>query len=1010
MNRLLAMAVLALGGSTASATPGRAAAMPPLEFDAAQCTPGATAQLAAGVLRLHGAAAHRYTLWLEESGVDVELRDGAEPTYWHDSAPARHALYPLQLVTDPQGLAEQPLRLLAQEPGGRLLLRCEDPAAGNRMLQRFVERRARFRRHDRALDALDMLLSALAGLVVASDAQREWLYFQLAALARSGGLLQEAAGFATLAQKQSARNGAAGRAALAALMRAQNLFGRGDRSAATVFRDAAAAADKAGLPHAAAVAEHDLCLVLRVDGQIEAAVDCLQSSVERFAAGAEHRAHGNALRNRATALLMLGRHREANADLSAAARQADLADSDRQRALVGQLRAQLATWAGDFETALALLADAAQRFEQVDDLADAIRTRKLIADTYALSGEPQRAVAYYRRAIAEYEQRGMRARAAAVLPILARLLDLLGQRDEAIALLGHASRELQGAGSSNEYAAALLELARLHASAGQAEQAWAALRQVEADAPGSSKRRAEIDLLRLRLAGPDAVPGSDALAVLMVHARDGGRLLLYLEIAEAELARRGARHDPTAAELASEALHRGLEVGRQLRSPGLRHALLRRLQPFALQPLRQRDDGPIADAEVTAVLAPLEALRRLEQQPVPPSRSDDLLDALERRLGEDAFAADPSSRRAERDQLVLSLDALLARQPAAAVPGVGSAAELALPPGDDTLYYVVMQPDWGGILRRDERGWHWFVADRPSRLLAASEALRAALADGHGDAAGIDARLAELAEALRWPALNDRAPRRLHVVADHALAGLPWGLLPAAPGDPRPLALRSELVLLQALRRAPPALPARLFAFGAGAIIDSPLPALTAVEHELQQVRAHWSALPATQSAQADRRQLAAALATPEALIHIAAHGRADQGLAEESGLWLHDPAHARLQFVSALRLRQLPIAAALVVLSACESGYSQAGRSFGIGGVAGSLVDAGAGAVVATRWPVSDRTALMFSDRFHAALAARPGQPAAAVQQAIIAMQRVPGMRHPTHWAGWFLLQSGPQ
>ena len=96
------------------------------------------------------------------------------------------------------------------------------------------------------------------------------------------------------------------------------------------------------------------------------------------------------------------------------------------------------------------------------------------------------------------------------------------------------------------------------------------------------------------------------------------------------------------------------------------------------------------------------------------------------------------------------------------------------------------------------------------------------------------------------------------------------------------------------------------------------------------------------------------------------------------------------------------------IVLAACDSGRSEIARAGGMGGVAGALVDAGANHVVGTRWPVGDRAAEHFSRRFHTHLSSRPDTPVAALQRAVADLREDKSFRHPSHWAGWFLLARG--
>ena len=117
---------------------------------------------------------------------------------------------------------------------------------------------------------------------------------------------------------------------------------------------------------------------------------------------------------------------------------------------------------------------------------------------------------------------------------------------------------------------------------------------------------------------------------------------------------------------------------------------------------------------------------------------------------------------------------------------------------------------------------------------------------------------------------------------------------------------------------------------------------------------------------------------TSVALVHIAAHGRAETGeiaLAPNAG-WENDPIilKSRLKLkipkedyymlkmsdVLAVRLR-----ARLVVLSCCHSGRGEL-KSEGVVGIARAFLAAGARSVVASLWAISDMATMEFMKSFY--------------------------------------------
>jgi CHAT domain-containing protein len=151
-----------------------------------------------------------------------------------------------------------------------------------------------------------------------------------------------------------------------------------------------------------------------------------------------------------------------------------------------------------------------------------------------------------------------------------------------------------------------------------------------------------------------------------------------------------------------------------------------------------------------------------------------------------------------------------------------------------------------------------------------------------------------------------------------------------------------------------------------------------------------------------DEQATLAALAAeaPSAdVLHLACHGRFRADNPAFSCLQLGD-GPLTMQDVRALRLR-----ARLVVLSACETGLSRMAPGDELLGLVRAFTLAGAGAVMASLWPVDDgATALLLAD-MHQAL--RDGAaPAHALQQAQAAAAAAG--EHPFHWAAFSLHGQG--
>ena len=97
-----------------------------------------------------------------------------------------------------------------------------------------------------------------------------------------------------------------------------------------------------------------------------------------------------------------------------------------------------------------------------------------------------------------------------------------------------------------------------------------------------------------------------------------------------------------------------------------------------------------------------------------------------------------------------------------------------------------------------------------------------------------------------------------------------------------------------------------------------------------------------------------------------------------------------------------MPLKARLVVLSACDSGSGQLRAREGVMGLARAFLAAGAGAVVATLWPIDDRATRRMTLALHRHVLA--GQSfAAALALAQRELRR--DDPHPFYWAPFVLL-----
>ncbi len=126
--------------------------------------------------------------------------------------------------------------------------------------------------------------------------------------------------------------------------------------------------------------------------------------------------------------------------------------------------------------------------------------------------------------------------------------------------------------------------------------------------------------------------------------------------------------------------------------------------------------------------------------------------------------------------------------------------------------------------------------------------------------------------------------------------------------------------------------------------------------------------------------------------LHLACHGvfRADNPMF--SALKLTDG------WLTAAQAIQLPLMNACVVLSACETGVSQALQGDELLGLLRAFLGAGAATVVVSLWLVHDQTTAQLMTRLHHGLQREGLTPAAALRQAQLALKAT--HPHPYYWA----------
>ncbi|MCS7080341.1 MAG: CHAT domain-containing tetratricopeptide repeat protein [Chloracidobacterium sp.] len=142
-------------------------------------------------------------------------------------------------------------------------------------------------------------------------------------------------------------------------------------------------------------------------------------------------------------------------------------------------------------------------------------------------------------------------------------------------------------------------------------------------------------------------------------------------------------------------------------------------------------------------------------------------------------------------------------------------------------------------------------------------------------------------------------------------------------------------------------------------------------------------------------------------ILHIASHGLADNERPELSSILLSRfdaVGRSREGAVGLADIFNLPMAAELVVLSACRTGLGAYMRGEGLVGLTRGFMYAGASQVIVSVWSISDRATAQLMGDFYRALLKDKRPTAEALRAAQLAMLRKRRYRHPFFWAAFQL------
>lgn len=843
---------------------------------------------------------------------------------------------------------------------------------------------------------------------------------------------------------------------------AMHHFHNGDgRLAEPLLRRAQGVLDGVDDPLLLAVVQSNICLTGDLRDSIPAARDCNETALQLSLASGDGQRIATAYNNLGGTYLLLGdTQRAAELFEQSIAQRVSLHDAAGQGDALSNL-ALTHIARGRLSEALRGFERAEAAYRSGNNRAGQARLLQYRGYTHMMLGEPALAVDLLQQALELQRTARRRSATAATLARLAEAQLANAQPDAARASADEAVAIAQIDGDPSLLASSWLRAARVHRHSGNAAAALAAAREafaVSAQLENTGRR----DQARLELAQVEMLSDGSARALVLVEAALKSGRLTQLQRIEAQTllaaalraqGRRGPaeaayRRAVAATEQAGSYVYdldlratflanqRDAELGllSLLMSETDAHGGFRRAAEaltlsasFRARSLRSRLDAmPAAGAALQSAPLREQQLAQLAALAVARWRMPDSEAGRERRREIDA-------------QIRAAEEALRTSDPAPRAGSSGPAMPLAqlqrALPDDASLvvYRLLPEAGYAWVVQRDAMQ---AVRLAPQQQLAdIVQRVRAGLTAAPEAAAAYDSP-ADLARAcdLLWQPLADRiSTRRVFIVSDTALDGLPFAALRCGDGAQRDyLVNRHELSQLPAtwllLRPPAPPLPQDYAALLVGDPIysrDDPrlgrsaaAPArggvvqrgdrgrLEGSGEEIRRVRARLGAGRSTLLDGVDANLAALQAADMEKfnILHFATHGTGDRSGASVSGLVLSlfDADGRDIDgFLSARRIGAGRVPAALVVLGACDTATGRAVEGEGTVGVAYAFLQAGARHVVATLWPIDDGLMPELMDRFYrdpGLAAARPGQ---ALREAQLALLQQYPQASPALWAG---------
>jgi CHAT domain-containing protein len=147
----------------------------------------------------------------------------------------------------------------------------------------------------------------------------------------------------------------------------------------------------------------------------------------------------------------------------------------------------------------------------------------------------------------------------------------------------------------------------------------------------------------------------------------------------------------------------------------------------------------------------------------------------------------------------------------------------------------------------------------------------------------------------------------------------------------------------------------------------------------------------------------------PPQIIHLAVHGVANREHPDKAGLlFLSDRVASEDGVLYPHEIVQLPLAADLVVLSACDTAVGKLQGQEGVANLSRAFLVAGARTVVSTLWSVDDMFSLYLMRRFYEQLSAGRKRADALVYAKRDMIRKFGPRATPYYWAGFVMEGTG--